>query len=95
MEIAPKPTTTSSDAVVTYQVTLEVIKNSDNPNLLLGMTANAIIETSRLENVLVVPNQAIQIETVDRQPIMVVELLDYSRRSIFRVARWSVHASYR
>jgi len=73
-DVAPRPTNTNSDTVVTYEVTITINPQADAPSLLSGMTAYATIETQRLDDVVVVPNQAIKVETENRQPIMYVEL---------------------
>lgn len=75
-DISPSPTTTSSDSIVTYEVTISLVTGSQNANFLSGMTANATIETRRLEDVLVVPNRAIQTERAGRTSITYVEKLD-------------------
>lgn len=46
--------------VVTYSVRVVLVEN--DPQLLVGMTANVAIETQRLENVLLVPNRAVQVD---------------------------------
>ena len=45
-------------------------------NLLSGMTANASIETQQLDEVVVVPNRAIQTDQADGQAVTYVEKLD-------------------
>ncbi len=52
--------TASSSGIVAYPVTVFV--NSQNAPFKIGMNVNATIETERLENVVVVPNRAIQID---------------------------------
>lgn len=87
VDIAPRPTSDTSDSIVTYEVTILVdmptgkrgrsgesaVLLPGSPNILSGMTAYAAIETKRLEDVVVVPNQAIKIEREGRQPIVYVE----------------------
>lgn len=75
-DISPSPTTTDSDSIVTYEVTITLDTEGQELGLLSGMTANANIETLRLEDVLVVPNRAIQTEQVDGQAVTYVEKLD-------------------
>lgn len=75
-DISPSPTTTSSDSIVTYEVTISLVTGSRDANFLSGMTANATIETQRLEDALVVPNRAIQTERAGRTSITYVEKLD-------------------
>ncbi|MDM8531251.1 HlyD family efflux transporter periplasmic adaptor subunit [Anaerolineales bacterium HSG25] len=74
IDIAPRPINSNNDSVVMYEVIIEVDHQSDSPQLLSGMTAYATIETQRLDDVLVVPNQAIKVETENRQPVMYVEM---------------------
>ncbi len=50
----------SGTGIVAYPVT--VIINDENAPFKIGMNVNATIETQRLENVVVVPNRAIQID---------------------------------
>lgn len=61
VSIAPKAD--SSDGVVTYNVQINLDEPSDLP-ILVGMTANARLITSRNEGVVLVPNAAI---TADRE----------------------------
>lgn len=78
VDIAPRPTKTDNadNSIVTYQVTIALKMNSNLPNLLLGMTANAAIETGRLEQVLLLPSRAIQVDRSSPEPITFVEKLD-------------------
>lgn len=62
-QVRLSPTTESN--VVTYTVIIEV-ENEDG-KLLPGMTANVSIITSKKENVLTVPNQALKFTTVDNK----------------------------
>ena len=73
-DIAPRPTNSNNDSVVMYEVIIEVDRQPDAPQLLSGMTAYATIETQRLDDVLVVPNQTIKVEAENRQPVMYVEM---------------------
>lgn len=73
IDIAPSPTDDDSGGVVTYEVVVEVVAASDQPNPLPGMTATAAIETQRLEAVLVIPNRAIQIDRNASPSIIYVE----------------------
>ncbi len=50
----------SSTGIVAYPVT--VLINAENAPFKIGMNVNATIETQRLENVVVIPNRAIQID---------------------------------
>ncbi len=75
-DISPRPTSDDENAIVTYEVTITIDTTGGDPNLLSGMTANATIETGRLEEVVVVPNRAIQIDREGSEPIIYVEKLD-------------------
>ena len=83
-DISPSPTTSDSDSIVTYEVTISLVTGSQNATFLSGMTANATIETQRLEDVLVVPNRAIQTERAGRTSITYVEELD-AQGNVMRV----------
>jgi multidrug efflux pump subunit AcrA (membrane-fusion protein) len=58
-KIAVKPDQ-ETGGVITYLVTVETV--GDAPRLRAGMTANAAIETNLLEDVLVIPDRAVQVE---------------------------------
>lgn len=73
VDIAPSPTDNDSSGIVTYEVVIEVAAASDQPSLLPGMTATAAIETRRLEEVMVIPNRAIQIDREASPSIIYVE----------------------
>lgn len=75
-DISPSPTTSGSDSIVTYEVTISLLTGNQEVNFLSGMTANATIETLRLEDVLVVPTRAVQTERAGRSAITYVEKLD-------------------
>ena len=75
-DISPRPVSEESDAIVTYEVTITLDTGQDAPGLLSGMTANATIETGQLEQVVVIPNRAIQIDRQSGQPKVYVEKLD-------------------
>jgi HlyD family secretion protein len=75
-DISPRPVSEASDAIVTYEVTITLDTGQDAPGLLSGMTANATIETGQLEQVVVIPNRAIQIDRQSGQPKVYVEKLD-------------------
>jgi RND family efflux transporter MFP subunit len=75
-DISPSPTTSDADSIVTYEVTITLDTQDQSLGLLSGMTANANIETKRLENVLVVPDRAIQTERDGRESVTYVEKLD-------------------
>jgi HlyD family secretion protein len=72
-DIAPSPATSGSDSIVTYEVTITLAGNGQDIGLRSGMTANATIETKRLENVVVVPNKAIQTDRGTDETIKYVE----------------------
>lgn len=74
-EISPSPASTDTDSIVTYEVTIALDTQNQGLGLLSGMTANANIETKKLTNVLVVPNQAIQTDE-GSEAITYVEKLD-------------------
>lgn len=70
-EIAARPASTSTSGVVAYRVTIAL----DNPGtqLLPGLSADATIETERLEDVLLVPNRAVSIDRSRGEPRYFVE----------------------
>jgi HlyD family secretion protein len=72
-DIAPSPATSGSDSIVTYEVTITLAGSGQDIGLRSGMTANATIETRRLENVVVVPNKAIQTDRSTDETIKYVE----------------------
>jgi HlyD family secretion protein len=74
-DISPRPTSNEPNAIVTYEVTLTIDTTGSNLDLRSGMTAHATIETQRLENVVVVPNRAIQIDRTNTPSITYVERL--------------------
>jgi len=78
VDVSPRPTQTESDtnSIVTYEVTIAVQTAQEIAPLLPGMTATAAIETERLEETLVVPNQAVQIERRPDGVTIYVEKLD-------------------
>lgn len=78
VDVSPRPTQTESDtnSIVTYEVTIAVQAAQEIATLLPGMTATAAIETERLEEALVVPNQAVQIERRPDGVTIYVEKLD-------------------
>jgi HlyD family secretion protein len=75
IDISPRPTEAEGSSIVTYAVTVAIETPKESPGFLSGMTATANIETERLEEVLVVPNRAVQIERGDGQPLFYVEKL--------------------
>jgi HlyD family secretion protein len=75
-DISPGPIQGASSGIVAYEVTIAL--DSDEPRLLPGMTADATIETDRLENVLVVPNRAVSIDRSGGEPVAYVEKVDES-----------------
>jgi HlyD family secretion protein len=72
--IAPGPAESSATGIVAYEVTIDL--DSDGTRLLPGMTADATIETDRLEDVLVVPNRAVSIDRESGLPVTSVETVD-------------------
>ena len=76
VDIAPSPTDNDSGGIVTYEVVVEVAAADGQPSLLPGMTATAAIETRRLEDVMVIPNQAIQIDRDASPSIIYVEKIN-------------------
>lgn len=75
-DVAPRPVAQESNNIVTYEVIITLITTSGDPGLLPGMTATAAIETERLEEVMVVPNRAIQIDRQSERAMVYVEKLD-------------------
>ncbi|MBI1882189.1 MAG: efflux RND transporter periplasmic adaptor subunit [Chloroflexi bacterium] len=75
-DISPSPTSSDSDSIVTYKVTITLDTQGQSMGFLPGMTANANIQTEQLNDVLVAPTQAIQTEQVDGQTVTYVEKLD-------------------
>jgi HlyD family secretion protein len=75
-DISPRPASDDPNAIVTYEVTLTLDTSDTNLELLSGMTAHATIETQRLENVVVVPNRAIQIDRTNTPSVTYVEKLE-------------------
>ena len=75
-DISPRPVKKEANAIVTYEVVVKFGAPDEAASLLPGMTANATIETKRLENVVVVPNQAIQTERQVGKFTTYVEKLD-------------------
>ncbi len=75
-DVAPRPVKkdNAANSIVTYEVTLTF--DETDPRLLSGMTANAAIETNRHQDVVVVPNRAIQIDRGSKEPVVYVEKLD-------------------
>jgi HlyD family secretion protein len=76
-DISPRPVNKdNAEAIVTYEVTVTLDTSDIPPTLLSGMTANATIETGRLDEVVVVPNRAIQIDRKSTTPMVYVEKLN-------------------
>ena len=73
-DISPGPMQGASSGIVAYEVTIDL--DSDDSRLLPGMTADATVETDRLENVLVVPNRAVSIDRGSGEPVAYVEKVD-------------------
>jgi HlyD family secretion protein len=75
-DISPRPVQADANAIVTYEVTIMLDTAAGAPDLLSGMTAYATIETRRLEQVTVIPNQAIRIDRQGSQSTIYAEKLD-------------------
>lgn len=60
-QVLVAPSSGASGGIVAYPVKVLVNSNPDTP-FKIGMNVNATIETERLENVIVVPNRAIQLD---------------------------------
>lgn len=75
-DISPSPASSGSDSIVTYEVTITLDAQGQSRDFLSGMTANAIIQTQQLKDVLVVPTQAVQTDQIDGQAVTYVEKLD-------------------
>ncbi|MBN1218635.1 MAG: HlyD family efflux transporter periplasmic adaptor subunit [Anaerolineae bacterium] len=75
-DISPRPVQDDQNAIVMYEVIIAFDTGNEAANLLPGMTANATIETRRLAEVVVVPNQAIQIDRTTGGATVYVEKLD-------------------
>lgn len=75
VDVAPRPVAGENNAIVTYEVTIAVDTSRGDPGLLAGMTATANIEIRRLEEVMVIPNRAINIERETESPMIYVEKL--------------------
>lgn len=76
VDISPHPVQDEANAIVTYEVTIMLDTAAAAPGLLSGMTAYATIETRRLEQVTVIPNQAIRIDREGSQSTIYAEKLD-------------------
>ena len=70
-EIAVRPATDAQTGLVAYQVTIPI--HTHDARLLSGMTAEATIETDRLESVLVVPNRAVSVNRTGGEGTYTVE----------------------
>lgn len=70
-DISPGPIQSASSGIVAYEVTIAL--DTDDARLLPGMTADATIETERLENVVVVPNRAVSVDRSSGEPVAYVE----------------------
>jgi HlyD family secretion protein len=75
-DISPRPVQDEANAIVTYEVTVTLETGRGDPGLLSGMTANATIQTGQLDEVVVVPNRALQIDRSGSRPAVFVEKLD-------------------
>jgi HlyD family secretion protein len=74
--VAPSPVSSEAGSIVTYEVTIILDTQGRDLGFLTGMTANANIETQRIEDAVVVPNRAIQTEQVGGEAVTYVEKLD-------------------
>ncbi len=83
-DISPSTTSSSSDSIVTYEVTITLDAQDQKLGLLSGMTANANIKTKEYADALVVPTKAVQTEQVSGETVTYVEKLD-AQGSIMRV----------
>ena len=72
-EMAPAPLASTS-GIVAYEVTITL--DTYDARLLPGMTADATVETERLEDILVIPNRAVSIDRESGVPVTYVEKLD-------------------
>ncbi len=81
-DIAPSPVSSDADSIVTYEVTITLDTQGQELDLLSGMTANAVIETKHLNDILVVPNRAIQTDRRGTETITYVEKLDSQGNSM-------------
>jgi HlyD family secretion protein len=70
-EVSPGPIPGATSGIVAYEVTINL--DSDDPRLRSGMTADATIETERMEGVLVVPNRAVSVDRSGGEPVAYVE----------------------
>ena len=75
-DISPRPIKDDTNAIVMYEVTITLDAGDAAQDLLSGMTANATIQTGQLDEVVVVPNRAIQIDRSGSKPTVYVEKLD-------------------
>lgn len=75
-DISPRPIKDDANAIVMYEVTITLDAGDTAQGLLSGMTANATIQTGQLDEVVVVPNRAIQIDRSGGKPTVYVEKLD-------------------
>jgi HlyD family secretion protein len=72
-DISPGPIQSASSGIVAYEVTIAL--DTDDARLLPGLTADATIETERLENVVVVPNRAVSVDRSSGEPTAYVEMV--------------------
>jgi HlyD family secretion protein len=70
-DIAVRPAAAADSNIVAYEVTIAL--DSHDARLLTGLTADATIETDRLENIIVVPNRAVSIDRSGGEPKYTVE----------------------
>lgn len=73
-DVSSRPVQGASSGIVAYEVTVAI--DSDDSRLLPGLTADATIETDRLENVVVVPNWAVSIDRGSGELVAYVEKVD-------------------
>jgi HlyD family secretion protein len=76
VDISPSPVEDDSNSIVRFEVTIAIDTSSSRATPLPGMTATAAIETKRLDNSVVVPNQAIQVDRGSNPAVVYVEKLD-------------------
>lgn len=79
-DISPGPIQSASSGIVAYEVTIAL--DTNDARLLPGMTADATIETERLEHVVVVPNRAVSIDRSSGEPVAYVEKVGDDGRAV-------------
>jgi HlyD family secretion protein len=76
VDISPSPVEDDSNSIVRFEVTIALDADDSGTAPLPGMTATAAIETERLDDIVVVPNRAIQIDRGSSPAKVYVEKLD-------------------